>query len=81
MNAQEATIALHGLKWTDQRIADVVVSSKSVIHRIRHGVRPAPYHLGNALVALAKKELRRQEKARGNDDARLPTEMLRPDQP
>jgi hypothetical protein len=62
MNAQEAIHALYALDWTDRTIAVKVVSSKSVINRIRLGERSAPYHLANALIALARKEQRKAEK-------------------
>jgi DNA-binding IclR family transcriptional regulator len=70
MTAQQATTTLRNLDWSDQKIADKVVSSQSVINRIRLGQRAAPYHLANALVALAKKEARKAEKkAHGTNHA------------
>ncbi len=63
MTPTEAAKLLHMLDWSDQAIANRVVSSQPVINRIRRGERNAPYHLGNAIVKLAKKEQRKREKA------------------
>lgn len=62
MTPTEAAKLLHLLDWSDQAIAIKVVSSQPVINRIRRGERDAPYHLGNAIVALAKKEQRKAER-------------------
>lgn len=68
MSPQEAINALYALDWTDRTIAVKVISSKSVINRIRLGERKAPHHLGNALIALAKKEQRKAQRANSHAD-------------
>lgn len=65
MTPQDAVKALYALKWTDRSIATRITSSKSVINRIRLGETKAPHHLGLALIALARKEQKKQEKANG----------------
>lgn len=56
MRPQEAAVILYRLDWSDQQIADAVASSQPVINRIRRGEREASFDVGNALIALAKKE-------------------------
>lgn len=65
MTPQEAATKLAELKWSDPRIAKAVGSSQPTIYRIRHGQREAKHATGEALIALAKKEIRKQERAHG----------------
>lgn len=62
MEPQEAAEILNGLSWSDQRIADAISSSQPVINRIRRGERRATFDVGNALIALAKKEARKHQR-------------------
>ena len=56
MKPQDAVIRLLNAGWTQVRLADVVGTSQSTIHRIKSGTmhRGVPYELGIALITLAK---------------------------
>ena len=63
MNPQEAAAKLNELEWSDARIAKAVKCSQPTIFRIRTGLRDARFELATALIALAKKEARKQVKS------------------
>jgi ribosome-binding protein aMBF1 (putative translation factor) len=72
MKPQDAAVILYRLDWSDQQMADAVASSQPVINRIRRGERQASFDVGNALIALAKKEeakARRRGKSNGTNHA------------
>ncbi len=56
MNPQDAVIRLLNSGWTQVRLADVVGTSQSTIHRIKSGTmhRGVPYELAMALIVLAE---------------------------
>lgn len=62
MEPKDAAVILNSLNWSDQAIAEACASSQPVINRIRHGQRKATFDVGNALIALAKKEQRKAQR-------------------
>jgi transcriptional regulator with XRE-family HTH domain len=56
MKPQDAVIRLLNAGWTQVRLADVVDTSQSTIHRIKSGTmrRGVPFELAMALIALAE---------------------------
>ena len=56
MNAQTAAQSLIDLGWTEQQIAEKVFCSQSTVNLVRRGKRKPLRPLGEALMALARKE-------------------------
>ncbi len=56
MKPQDAVIRLLNAGWTQVRLADVVGTSQSTIHRIKSGTmhRSVPFELAMALITLAE---------------------------